>query len=109
MMTARRAAKGPYSNTGPLCHFGTQPDLFPGALSAVIAERVRVSPLIFLPDEGEPLDLRAMWAASPLFGEHWLSDDTPQDAWDRWLAKEITWSEYVAIVERRERNARAVA
>lgn len=64
---SRRVAEGAYSNTAPLSHFDTHPDLFPHAPTALKPEPVRVSPLIFLPDDGEPIDLRAMWAASPLF------------------------------------------
>lgn len=63
----RPVSQRSYSNTGPLCHFGTQPDLFPGAVAAPAPEPVGVVPLVFLPAGDEPLDLRAMWAASPLF------------------------------------------
>lgn len=68
---SRRAAEGAYSNTAPLSHFETQHDLFPGALVAPIPEPVRVVPLVFLPTGDEPLDLGAMWSASPLFQVEW--------------------------------------
>lgn len=68
---SRSGPKGPYSNTGPLSHFETQHDLFPGAVAPAIPERVRVVPLVFLSADDEPIDLRAMWAASPLFQVEW--------------------------------------
>lgn len=69
---SRRASEGAYSNTAPLSHFETQHDLFPGAVAPPIPDRVRVVPLVFLPAEDEaPLDLGAMWAASPLFQVEW--------------------------------------
>lgn len=110
MMTARRAAKGPYSNTGPLSHFDTHPDLFPHAPTGPKPEPVVVSPLVFLPVEPIGKSLAAMWAGCPLFREQpSLDSDDAQDfdAWDRWLANAISWNEYVAIVQQREqRNAR---